>query len=70
LIEIMTSAERKFMQQVDDFILGASPEVLSKLAEIDKKTQLDGLTFYDVYSALSDEDRKQILVRNIRHKKD
>jgi len=58
------------MQQVDDFILGASPDVLSKLAEIDKKTQLDGLTFYDVYSALSDEDRKQILVRNIRHKKD
>ena len=58
------------MQQVDDFILGASPEVLSKLAEIDKKTQLEGLTFYDVYSALSDEDRKQILVRNIPHKKD
>ncbi|TBR11331.1 MAG: hypothetical protein EPO62_02030 [Candidatus Nitrosotenuis sp.] len=66
----MTQVERKFMQQVDDFILGASPEVLSKLAEIDKKTQLEGLTFYDVYSALSDEDRKQILVRNIRHKKD
>ena len=58
------------MQQVDDFILGASPEVLSKLAEIDRKTQLEGLTFYDVYSALSDEDRKQILVRNIQHKKD
>jgi hypothetical protein len=58
------------MQQVDDFILGASPEVLSKLAEIDKKTQLEGLTFYDVYSALSDEDRKQILVRNRQHKKD
>ena len=70
MIETMTSAERKFMQQVDDFILGASPEVLSKLAEIDKKTQLDGLTFYDVYSALSDEDRKQILVRNVRRKKD
>jgi hypothetical protein len=58
------------MQQVDDFILGASPETLSKLAEIDKKTQLEGLTFYDVYSALSDEDRKQILVRNIQNKKD
>lgn len=58
------------MQQVDDFILGASPEVLSKLAEIDKKTQLDGSTFYDVYSALSDEDRKQILVRNVQRKKD
>ncbi len=58
------------MQQVDDFILGASPEVLSRLAEIDKKTQLEGLTFYDVYSSLSDKDRKQILVRNIQHKKD
>ncbi|WKT57744.1 hypothetical protein QVH35_10575 [Candidatus Nitrosotenuis chungbukensis] len=66
----MTQVERKYMQQVDDFILGASPEVLSKLAEIDKKTQLEGLTFYDVYSALSDEDRKQILVRNIQNKKD
>ncbi|MBM2852011.1 MAG: hypothetical protein HW420_558 [Candidatus Nitrosotenuis sp.] len=66
----MTQVERKFMQQVDDFILGASPEVLSKLAEIDKKTQLEGLTFYDVYSALSDKDRKQILVTNIQHKKD
>lgn len=70
MIRIMTQVERKFMQQVDDFILGASPEILSKLAEIDKKTQLEGLTFYDVYSALSDEDRKQILVRNIQHKKD
>lgn len=67
---LMTQVERKYMQQVDDFILGASPETLSKLAEIDKKTQLDGLTFYDVYSALSDEDRKQILVRNIQSKKD
>ncbi|QLH09134.1 hypothetical protein [Candidatus Nitrosotenuis chungbukensis] len=70
MIVIMTQVERKYMQQVDDFILGASPEVLSKLAEIDKKTQLEGLTFYDVYSALSDEDRKQILVRNIQNKKD
>ena len=66
----MTQVERKYMQQVDDFILAASPEILAKLAEIDKKTQLEGLTFYDVYSALSDEDRKQILVRNIQNKKD
>lgn len=66
----MTQAERQFMQQVDDFILAASPEILSKLAEIDKRTQLEGLTFYDVYSALSDDDRKQILIRNIQHKKD
>lgn len=58
------------MQQVDDFILNASPDVLSMLAEIDKKTQLEGLTFYDVYSALSDDDRKQILIRSVQHKKD
>jgi hypothetical protein len=33
-----------------------------KLAEIDKKSQLSGISFYDIYSSLSDEDRKQILV--------
>ena len=58
------------MEQIDEVILGASPETLAKLAEIDKKTQLEGLTFYDVYSALSDEDRKEILVRNTQRKKD
>ena len=58
----MSQAERDFIRQIDDLILGASPEMLSKLAEIDKKTQLRGTTFYDVYSALSDEDRKQILI--------
>jgi hypothetical protein len=58
----MTPAEREFIRQIDAMILGASPQALQKLAEIDKKTQLQGTTFYDVYSTLSDEDRKQILV--------
>ncbi|MFY9301209.1 MAG: hypothetical protein WAO91_08480 [Candidatus Nitrosotenuis sp.] len=58
----MTPAEREFIRQIDNMILGASPQALQKLAEIDKKTQLQGTTFYDVYSSLSDEDRKQILV--------
>ena len=66
----MKQVERQFMEQIDEVILGASPETLVKLAEIDKKTQLEGLTFYDVYSALSDEDRKEILVRNTPRKKD
>jgi len=56
----MSQAERDFIRQVDDLVLGASPMVLAKIAELDKKTQLDGKTFYDVYSTLSDEDRKQI----------
>jgi hypothetical protein len=58
----MSQAERDFIKQVDDLILGASPQTLLKLAEIDRKTQLRGVSFYDIYSSLSDEDRKQILV--------
>ncbi|MGQ0771809.1 MAG: hypothetical protein ACT4NT_03440 [Nitrososphaerota archaeon] len=66
----MSHAERDFIKQVDDLILGASPQTLMKLAEIDKKTQLGGTTFYDVYSTLSDEDRKQIMVATSVSKKD
>lgn len=66
----MSHAERDFIKQVDDLILGASPQTLLKLAEIDKKTQLCGTTFYDVYSTLSDEDRKQIIVATSVSKKD
>jgi hypothetical protein len=66
----MSPAEREFIRQVDNLILGASPEVLSKLAEIDKKTQLGGVSFYDVYSTLSDDDRKQILVATSYPKKE
>ena len=58
----MSLAEKDFMSQVDDLILNASPAALSKLAELDKKTQLDGKTFYDAYCTLSDEDRKNLLV--------
>lgn len=56
----MSQAEREFIKQVDDLVLNASPSELAKIAELDKKTQLDGKTFYDVYSTLSDNDRKQI----------
>ncbi|MGI0004489.1 MAG: hypothetical protein ACREAX_04240 [Candidatus Nitrosotenuis sp.] len=66
----MSQAEREFIKQIDDMILGASPQALLKLAEIDKKTQLGGTTFYDVYSSLSDEDRKQILVATHTSKKE
>jgi hypothetical protein len=58
----MSQAERDFMNQIDALILSASPTALSKLAELDKKTQLDGKTFYDAYCTLSDEDRKQLMV--------
>lgn len=66
----MTKVERDFMRQVDELVLTATPEVLSKISEIDRKAQLSGLTFYDVYLQLSDEDRKQILVTTGPSKKD
>lgn len=58
----MSQIERDFMRQVDEIVLSASPEVLAKLAQIDQKAQLSGQTFYDVYSALSDEDKRQIII--------
>jgi hypothetical protein len=58
----MSQAERDLIKQVDDLILGASSDVLTKLAEIDKKTQLSGKTFYDIYSMLPNEDRQKIML--------
>jgi len=45
----MSPAERKELQKLDDLVLDASPEELKKIQEIDHQTQLEGLSFYDVY---------------------
>ncbi len=45
----MTPAERRHLQKLDDLILDASPEDLKKIQEIDHQTQMEGLSFYDVY---------------------
>ena len=45
----MTPIERQRLQKLDDLVLNASPEELEKLQKIDSKTQLEGLSFYDVY---------------------
>ena len=58
----MSQTERDFMRIVDELVLSATPDALAKIAEIDKKAQLSGQTFYDVYLSLSDEDKKQIIV--------
>jgi len=50
------------MGMVDKLVLSATPDVLAKIAEIDKKARLSGQTFYDAYLALSEEDKKQIIV--------
>ncbi len=45
----MSPSERKELQKLDDLVLDASPEELKKIQEIDHQTQMDGLSFYDVY---------------------
>ncbi len=45
----MTPAERRHLQKLDDLVLNASPENLKKIQEIDHQTQMEGLSFYDVY---------------------
>jgi|TARA_B100001750_G_C15039283_1_gene365827 hypothetical protein len=50
----MSQEERKLMQLIDEHILNATPEELTKLQEIDITTQLNGVWFYDVCN-LSDQ---------------
>ncbi len=45
----MNLAERKHLQKLDDLVLDASPEELKKIQEIDHQTQMEGLSFCDVY---------------------
>ncbi len=45
----MSPAERKHLQKLDNLVLNASHEDLKKIQEIDHQTQMDGLSFYDVY---------------------
>jgi|TARA_B100000809_G_scaffold228809_1_gene242049 hypothetical protein len=45
----LTPKERKHLQKLDDLVLNASPEELTKIQEIDHLTQMEGLSFYDVY---------------------
>ncbi len=45
----MSPAERRHLQKLDDLVLDASLEDLKKIQEIDYQTQMEGLSFYDVY---------------------
>ncbi len=45
----MTPKERRHLQKLDDLVLDASPEELKKIQEIDYQTQMEELSFYDVY---------------------
>ena len=45
----MTPEERKNLQKLDNMVLNASTKKLKEIQEIDYQTQLEGLSFYDVY---------------------
>jgi hypothetical protein len=45
----LTPEERKNLQKLDNMILNASTEKLKEIQEMDYQTQLEGLSFYDVY---------------------
>jgi len=47
--KLMNTKEREHLQKLDDLVQNASPEELKKIQEIDQQTQMDGLSFYDVY---------------------
>jgi len=47
--KLLSPAERRELQKMDDLVLDASPEDLKKIQEIDHQTQMEGLSFYDVY---------------------
>ena len=46
----MSDVERDFIKSLDKKILSASQEDLKRLQELDVKTQLEEMTFYDAYA--------------------
>ena len=47
--KLMTPKEREHLKKLDELVLNASSDELKKIQEIDQQTQMEGLSFYDVY---------------------
>ncbi|MGI0055753.1 MAG: hypothetical protein ACREAK_00085 [Nitrosarchaeum sp.] len=45
----MTPAERQLLEKIDNLVLTASGDELRKIQEIDIQTQMNGMSFYDVF---------------------
>ena len=60
----MSHEERKLMQVLDARILNATKEELSKLQQMDIKTQLDGVWFYDTCNTSDQIEQKQSIRNN------
>ena len=60
----MSQEDRKLMQLMDEHILNASPEELTKLQQADINTQLDGVWFYDICDISVQKQKKQDITIN------
>ena len=60
----MSQEERKLMQLIDEHILNATPEELTKLQQVDTNTQLDGVWFYDICNLSDQIQQKQNITTN------
>jgi len=60
----MSQEDRKLMQLMDEHILNASPEELTKLQQADIDTQLDGVWFYDICDILDQKQKKRDITTN------
>ena len=60
----MSQEERKLLQLMDERILNASPEELTKLQQADISTQLDGVWFYDICDISDQKQKKRDITTN------
>ena len=60
----MSQEERKLMQLIDERILNATPEELTRLQQADISTQLDGVWFYDICNLSDQIQQKQDTTTN------
>lgn len=59
--KLMSPKERQDLKKLDDLVENASPEALKKIQEIDHQTQMEGVSFYDVYL-----DSSSLISQNIK----
>ena len=60
----MSQEERKLMQLIDEHILNATSEELTKLQQVDINTQLDRVWFYDICNVPAQILQKQDITTN------
>ena len=65
----MSQWDDEFIRLVDSFVVETKdPRVLEEIAELDRESQLLGISFYDMYCVvLQDVKGHQTLVAEFRH---